>query len=121
MKREIKFRAFDNSNKKMIEVFGFNEVLVFEQTFNSPEINENIYEVGDCDLMQFTGLKDKNKPNFNHIYEGDILSLNGIVIGNIYENKEMVENKSNLVITDVCTREWRDTEKEAMDRGCSYS
>lgn len=72
--REIKFRAWHKTEKKMYEVFGID--------FDSKEIcihrDPNFYE---CDgwidfkhieLMQYTGLKDKNG---KEIYEGDIVDL----------------------------------------------
>lgn len=70
MKREFKFRSWIISQKKMIKVFGFNEHLVFEQTWDSPSIKENIFEIEDCVLMQFTGVKDKKGVD---VYEGDII------------------------------------------------
>jgi hypothetical protein len=67
--RLFKFRAWVKEQKRMIKVFGFNEYLVFEQTWDSPSIKENIFEIEDCHIMQFTGFTDKKEVE---IYEGDI-------------------------------------------------
>jgi hypothetical protein len=71
MSRELKFRVFDNSNKKMNPVnsiWGFpnveNLTIPFEDTV------ETLFN--NFELMQFIGLKDKLG---NDIYEGDILEF----------------------------------------------
>jgi uncharacterized phage protein (TIGR01671 family) len=113
--REIKFRAWDNFNKRMLGPFGpFRwhdeyDLLYLEGTLDVP--------AGDnLNFMQFTGLKDKNG---KEIYEGDILYVpafgnhemkwddgqyvcyvRGVnqamagqceVIGNIYENPDKLD------------------------------
>jgi uncharacterized phage protein (TIGR01671 family) len=70
MNRKIKFRAFCKSKKKIIQVFGLNQNLVFEQIFEPPCIKENTYEIEDFILMQYAGFQDKNKKD---VYDGDVL------------------------------------------------
>jgi uncharacterized phage protein (TIGR01671 family) len=108
--REIRFRAWDEDEKMMVQ---WNE-LRDTQLFNDGFDNDH------CVLMQFTGLKDKNG---KEIYEGDIVKgkkytgpveyyLDGFriysdpcsegladwgydereVIGNVFENEELLHD-----------------------------
>lgn len=110
--REIKFRAWDIGNKKMINDYCF---LTKGNTFNCYPITSNKLVIES--VMQYTGIKDICG---DEIYEGDILQNDHdyidvveyhedgyyhagdwsgddficlVIIGNIYENTELLEKK----------------------------
>ena len=65
----LEFRVW-HPEKGMLPVYGFNKKFVFIDDLNSPEPGENILPIDDCELMQFTGVTDKNGIE---AFKGDII------------------------------------------------
>jgi len=121
--REIKFRAWHKEEKQMLQKI---KALYFDKDglrgwaaiyIEGKERGEGNFQPGEVEIMQYTGLKDKNG---KEIYEGDIIEYLGydgkkykqkcpnltafhfwqetednetvLVIGNIYENQELLIN-----------------------------
>ena len=86
--REIKFRAWDG--EKMI-----NNYLSFDKT-PVGWIHGELYKMGVKVIQQYTGLKDKNG---KEIYEGDIITDNsGKVCIQEWQNVKIIKEPTNVTI-----------------------
>ena len=72
MNREIKFRAWDKENKKMKYNITGIEYGNGDGNIDGIFIDGNFYEIEKIELMQFTGLHDKNG---KEIWENDIVEI----------------------------------------------
>ena len=108
--REIKFRVWDNRHEIMMKLSEVN-------LYSTIDIISNVFK-DSLNVMQYTGLKDKNGDGLTEVYEGDIISIDGTLKGNIYENEK---EPTDIIIPQLGTKAWADAYKEAVDKGYNYS
>ena len=110
MNREIKFRVYDYDWKKMRYLNSSHDFICFDEKGNGYYHNMQT-GLGEwfSDLMQYTGLKDKNGVE---IYEGDILCVHRIQgnehSGNSYKIVKWVnsERKVGFNISNMVSKNW---------------
>jgi len=123
--REIKFRGYRNFEGNGLYppdkrwIYGYYYLQEGKHWIKDAEDWKMSYCVEEGSMGQYTGLKDKN--GLTNIYECDIIGVDGIVRGNKYENSNLLQDTTNLVIEGLGTKAWRATEEEAMARGCKYA
>ncbi len=115
--REIKFRAWDDSAKRMMT----NPEELHSNTFNETDNGFHCGYIGDdgdwvaCHLMQFTGLRDKNGVE---ICEGDILrfgrfALNDMVKFGVHPWNNLPDGvKGDDISTEICRIVFKDALQE---------
>lgn len=79
MNREIKFRVYDEDLKRMRYLNNSHDFICFDEKGNGYYHNMQT-GLGEwfSDLMQYTGIKDKNGKD---VYEGDIIDIHQTVNG----------------------------------------
>jgi len=94
MNREIKFRVYDYDMKKMRYLNGDHDFIYFDKDGNAYYHNMQT-GLGEwfSELMQFTGLKDKNGVE---IYEGDIIKIHYFYEGYDVETLGAVELEKDI-------------------------
>lgn len=119
--RPIKFRAWDKAEKRMFYPSSISwkgdAVWLCDAQGGGKNVYESVRE--HAELMQFTGLHDKN--SLKELYEGDIIDADGNLKGNIYESPQIYEEGIDCLIEGMGTEKWRSTESIAMGRGCKYT
>lgn len=99
--REIKFRAWHKQQKRMepVKMLGLDHQSLFiriPSDLDPYHPDRNSWDYNEIELMQYTGLHDKNG---KEIYESDVLSVEGYDIGVIEYDKGCYRLKSSYYLT----------------------
>lgn len=117
--REIKFRGWDKEAKawRGLWIFRGGHSEEFRTRENEPDILDLTNSWHNCELMQFTGLLDKNGEGLIEVYESDIIRSSEL-IGNIYEDET---RENDFIIPRLGTKAWESAYPQAVERGFDYS
>ena len=118
----LRFRAWHPEQKKMYNYVTLNYDGTVGFCWNGTPERVTLYPGEGYNIiivMQSTGLSDKNKP-CAEVFEGDIVSLDGLVIGNQWQDPSLLEDSFNLLIEGFGTKAGYAALQKAMDRGLSY-